>query len=274
MRAIAVLAAMFSLHPGIAVAAPQILALMATDGPRPLECEGEICRAEFTAICLQEHRPVPNAGTVYELLPASQGAKETGAPVLVATGAEGQVRRIDMVGARARYVSMRGQFAIAIEIPKAVLDAAGAKTAGIAVGKTAILTPEPLLDDPKPITVGEIRAVLGRHVQIAQGFERDVAAGLATSRVLNALVNALPKAKKPRREDELAASDRVFASYVAGPAGPEKRAAEDVRSIILTCDMREMREAYRTVRTCVQVYHDRIMAGVNTAYWRRAAKNT
>ncbi|MFN0043266.1 MAG: hypothetical protein ACKVSF_08660 [Alphaproteobacteria bacterium] len=274
IRAMAALAVSFVFHPGFAVAAPQILALMATDGPRPLECEGEICRAEFTAICLQEHRPVPNAGTVYELLPASKSTKETGEPVLIATMADGLTRRIDMAGARARFISMRGQFAMAIEIPKAVLDAMGAKAAGIAIAKTAILTPEPLQDDPQPITVGEIRAVLGRHVQIAHGFERDVAGGLATSRVLNALVNALPKAKRPRREDELAASERVLASYAAGPVGAERRASDDIRSIIVTCDMREMRAAYRTVRTCVQVYHDRIIAGVNTTYWRRAAKIT
>lgn len=127
IRATAVLAAIFALYPGFALAAPQILALMATDGPQPLECDGEICRAEFTAICLQEHRSVPNAGTVYELLPASQGAKETGEPVLIATGIDGKMRRISMTAVRARYVSIRGQFAMAIEIPKAALDAAGAK---------------------------------------------------------------------------------------------------------------------------------------------------
>ena len=251
-------------------AAPQILALMPTESARPLECEGDTCRAEFSAICLQEERRVPNAGTAYELL---RDGKAAGGPVLVLATAGGKTKRLDMAEAQARFTSLRGQFAMAIEVPRAVLAAHGSVNAAIAVERTAFLSPVPVAGDDSPITLGEVRAVLGRHVTVAAAFERDVAAGLAITRVVNALVNALPKAKRPKREDELAAAEAILARYAAGPDGPEKRAAEDVAGSVHTCDIQDVRRVYKTIRTCLQVYHDNVMTGINTAYWKRAGKS-
>ena len=251
-------------------AAPQILALMPTESARPLECEGETCRAEFSGICLQEERRVPNAGTAYELL---REGKAAGGPVLVLAMAGGKTKRLDMAEAQARFTSLRGQFAMAIEVPRAVLAVHGALSGAVAVEKTAFLSPVPVAGDDSPITLGEVRAVLGRHVTMAAAFERDVAAGLATTRVVNALVNALPKAKRPKREDELAAAEAILARYAAGPDGPEKRAADDVASSVHTCDIQDVRRVYKTIRTCLQVYHDNVMTGINTAYWKRVGKS-
>jgi hypothetical protein len=252
-----------------AAAAPQILALLPTEASRPLECDGEMCRAEFSAICLQEERRVPVAGTAYELL---RDGKTGGEPVLSLALVSGKTKRLDMTAARARFTSLRGQFAMAIDVPRAVLEAHGASGAAIFVEKTAFLSPVPVAGDDSPITVGEVRAVLGRHVSVAAGFERDVAAGLATTRVANALVNALPPGKKPKRADELAMSEAVLTRYAQGPDGPEKRAADDMASVIHSCDMRDFRQVYKTMRACVQVYHDSVMTGINTAYWKRVGK--
>ncbi|MEN8195700.1 MAG: hypothetical protein ABFS30_04185 [Pseudomonadota bacterium] len=48
-----------------AFAAPQILALLETDGPAPLICEDGKCSAEFSGFCLQKERPDPKYGTQY-----------------------------------------------------------------------------------------------------------------------------------------------------------------------------------------------------------------
>jgi len=187
--------------------------------------------------------------------------------------ADGKTKRLDMAEAQARFASLRGQFAMAIEVPRAVLAAHGALSGAVAVEKTAFLSPVPMAGDDSPITLGEVRAVLGRHVTVASAFERDVAAGLATTRVVNALVNALPKAKRPKREDELAAAAAILARYAAGPDGPEKRAAEHAAGSVHTCDMQDVRRVYKTIRTCLQVYHDNVMTGINTAYWKRVGKS-
>src|SRR5687768_9398109 len=51
-----------------AAAAPQALGVMASADPVPLVCAGSECRAEVTAFCLQESRPVPPEGTDYRAI--------------------------------------------------------------------------------------------------------------------------------------------------------------------------------------------------------------
>jgi hypothetical protein len=48
-----------------AFAAPQILAVLATGEPVPLTCVKGVCEAEFSAMCLQWARAMPEPGTAY-----------------------------------------------------------------------------------------------------------------------------------------------------------------------------------------------------------------
>jgi hypothetical protein len=52
--------------PGQAAAAPQILGLVAQAQPTQLKCEGGVCKAEFSTVCLQEHRQSPILGAAYK----------------------------------------------------------------------------------------------------------------------------------------------------------------------------------------------------------------
>ena len=51
--------------PAAGQAAPQILGLAATAAPLPLQCADGVCSVEVSGICLQKHRPAPDAGTAY-----------------------------------------------------------------------------------------------------------------------------------------------------------------------------------------------------------------
>ena len=75
-----------SVHP--AAAAPQALGVMASHGPVPLVCNGGECRAEVTAFCLQEARPVPPEATAYE--PVGEAPMS-----LVLQRADGSTLRLD-----------------------------------------------------------------------------------------------------------------------------------------------------------------------------------
>lgn len=46
---------------------PQVLGLVATKLPVPLDCTDGTCTGFFSAFCLQEHRPKPDAGHVYDV---------------------------------------------------------------------------------------------------------------------------------------------------------------------------------------------------------------
>src|SRR5262249_48754508 len=51
-------------HP--AAAAPQVLGLMASNGPVPLRCDERDCSAIVPSFCLQRERAMPSYGTGYE----------------------------------------------------------------------------------------------------------------------------------------------------------------------------------------------------------------
>jgi len=70
-----------------AFAAPQILALLETPEPTPLACAGGVCQAEFSTMCLQKNREIPQPGTAYA--PATPDSV-----VLVLTRADGTTTRV------------------------------------------------------------------------------------------------------------------------------------------------------------------------------------
>ena len=90
-----------------AAAAPQMLGLIASNGPVPLSCAGGTCTAELSSFCLQRDRDVPPAGTAY------RPVDDTGL-TLVATLADGQTRRLP-AGDRLRIESERNYTAVAVE---------------------------------------------------------------------------------------------------------------------------------------------------------------
>ncbi len=57
---------------GTALAAPQVLGLVATNGTVEPICHGSRCGAEFTVFCLQPDRFSPDRGTPYDLASAEQ----------------------------------------------------------------------------------------------------------------------------------------------------------------------------------------------------------
>ncbi|MEK9722675.1 MAG: hypothetical protein VW405_04210 [Rhodospirillaceae bacterium] len=48
-----------------AQAAPQIIGVVATAQPLPVQCADGVCTAEVSGVCLQEKRPAPPEGTAY-----------------------------------------------------------------------------------------------------------------------------------------------------------------------------------------------------------------
>lgn len=57
--------------PAASQAAPQILGLIATATPLPLQCADGVCSVEVSGICLQENRPAPETGTAYKAVPGA-----------------------------------------------------------------------------------------------------------------------------------------------------------------------------------------------------------
>lgn len=134
-------------------AAPQILGLVATSEPTPLNCADGECRAEFTAFCLQEHRYAPPNNHPYRT------ARNADLAVIL-TKSDGS--EIKLPGSIIKLVnSTRGFSSVSMGISQAVLDETGAVSAAIEVGEYVSLIPEPEAGDKEPLGEAEIAHFTG-----------------------------------------------------------------------------------------------------------------
>ena len=107
MRALSYVAAALALAVSLPaqaeVALPQALALVSTGGDVALRCDGAVCRAEFSAFCLERDKPSPSDGTAYHLV-NDGGVSVAG---ILADGT-----RIDLPADQLSYRSMRRHLAL------------------------------------------------------------------------------------------------------------------------------------------------------------------
>lgn len=247
--------------PAPSQASPQILALLSTEGPVPLECEGAICTAELSAFCLEEKRATPELGTFYRA-PAGAGI------VLIVTAGDGSVREID--GApHALFASLRDMTAVRVTVDRRLFGD-GARVA-IRAGTASALLPEASRRHGRAHTPAEIahatgplRAAAARIVDGSPAAE--VARGL--SRALNLL----------RHEDHAAAA------LLAGAAAPVVRAcAAKVASE--AAGRRQIVGVYGywtgraivgapSLKICLEEAHGTLMTALNRRFWRGDAGGT
>ena len=112
--------------PSLGFAAPQAMALVASHGSTPLNCEGGACSAEFSAFCLQQDRASPPQGTAYSLQDAGT-VQVTG----ITTGGASVTLDPQTV---LKFHSLRTQVAVRISVDADVMAARGLRSVSVAVG--------------------------------------------------------------------------------------------------------------------------------------------
>ncbi|MFQ5785265.1 MAG: hypothetical protein ACE5H8_10635 [Alphaproteobacteria bacterium] len=240
-------------------AAPQVLALVASNGSVPLVCDGETCAAEFTAFCLQETRPPPPRGTVYRAV----GGAGISVAVTAADGRRFALPADDVL----RIDTVRGYAAVRISLPASRLRALGATGVTVAVGEGVSLVPEPVAGDPDPLDAEEIAATTGplraAGTRLVERDNSDVGA----ARLTGVLINALPA------EDGVSAE--VRRGLWRNAVTPTREAAASPEAI------RRARAAYDrcnaaigwhtsmfvTLRDCLGYVHDHFIGSRNRIYW-------
>jgi hypothetical protein len=238
--------------------APQILALVETDAPVPLSCDGDNCRAELSAFCLQRDQAAPQHGTPYQV-------RNRDSLRLVLRAADGTVLRL-AAPARLAINSVRSYSAVAVSLPQAVLREAGAVGAGLEVGEAVSLLPRVIAQDPDhgddvevKLATGPLRKI-GRRVVDRGGVE------IAIVRATNALINAVPVRDvtlPPRRTTWKQDIFRRLAEV--NPKGlPGASAAFD------DCAGRMRYPGGESFRACLQFRHDAMMDALTREYWEAA----
>lgn len=251
LKTAAFISAMLAIAP--AYAAPQILGLVASAQPIPLTCEGGVCRAEVSSVCLQQHRKSPEPGTAY--LPA-EGSEIT------LTGAGGKFVAVQSL---VKMTSVRGFTSVSVSMAEATVHALGLRSGQLrlAIGAMASAPPVAVPGDANPLSAAEIARYTGPLRPAAEGAIRgDVT--LSASDILNQMINRLPHSR-PVGAAEISPALADVTGADGAPAPETKR--------LLTRALDECRYQLRTERTpglrsCLGNQHDILISDTTQKVWK------
>jgi hypothetical protein len=241
-----------------ASAAPQVLGVMASVQPVPLVCLDGQCRAEVTAFCLQESRPVPSEGTAYQALGSDQLA-------LVLKRADGGEVRLPAEAAA--ISSSRGFTAVSISVPETLLQRHGAVAAEVEVLAGATVAPVPVAGDPAPQSAEEIALAAGPMRRLAADRLEQGPTGDA-ARLVERLISALP----PKDRETPAVRDGLWDVAI----GPTIEAASDPEGAAMArlaydgCRAALGTGYVPNLRHCLERGHGEMMIERTHAFWREA----
>ncbi len=237
-----------------ALAAPQILALVATPEPVPLTCVDGNCRAELSAFCMQRSRPEPGNGVSYTL-------HDTASVAIVARAADGRTVRLPL-GPGAKIYTARSYTAVAVNIAEASL--AGLTDPAIEVAPETSLIPDAVPGDPDPLSEREIAYTTGPMRQLAEKVLARNAVDRDAATIVSRLVNALPEIGRISRDERNTLWRRVISDGRGHWSTPGMRKARE------NLDYCEYRNSFYSWRNCLTYKHDSLMMHLNTDYWNAA----
>lgn len=240
---------LFSLLPGTAWAAPQIMGLVATAEPAPMQCADGQCTALLSAFCLQEKRLPPDFHSAY--LPA-----DSGQVVLVVTAAEGRTTRME-AGGLVEFRSRYGYTAIEARLPLDRLDVIQPISLALEVRPRAALLPVARAGDPDPLTAAEIAIATGPWRLAAEAAMEGDADGAASARTAMRLINALPVAGDIQSDER----EPLWRRVAGNPATPARLAFDAcIRSV-------DQSIGY-SLRKCLEERHEKLQVENTRDFWR------
>jgi hypothetical protein len=242
---------------GPAQAAPQALALVATGGDVSLACDGDECKAEMSAFCLQHDRTTPVRGTRYDLVDGSD-------LILKGETADGREIVLD-AGKLLKFHTERTHVALRVSIPQAELQALGVAKVRINVGENVALLPEPEANDSRPqqesdllILAGPLRILGAKLVDRNRGH-------MVAARLTNRMINGV-SADASITADE---GEQLWQSTLAGvkEQGLPSEGVGLARRAVEFCKFAIDNRVQRTMRGCLQSEHDDFLKVLNGNFW-------
>jgi len=239
-------------------AAPQILGVVASHGPIPLNCTSDGCQADLSTFCLQQSRDNPARGQTY--VPA-EGADI----ILIGTDRLGRNVRLSAMP-YLEFATDRGFTAIEVTLPPARLAELGLLEIAVGIGEGVSLVPVAAANDSSPQTAGEIAIATGKfREQGIEFFDRPGETGDAI-RLANQMINALPALGR-----SIDGSDgRVLEAAIATDAGKASstEGIELARLMYATCQEKvNLSHYFDNMRSCLEGAHDQLVANTNVNLW-------
>jgi hypothetical protein len=235
-----------------AKADPQVLGLLATAAPVPMNCAGAVCLATVSAFCLEKSQSTPSSGTLYS--PAHPGRV-----TVSVTEADGRTRTVAVDGA-VTFVSQRGALAVRVVVDRRRLGLDENARVTLAVGADASLIADGTSSRDATRQL-QVTTAIGAHralgSRLVDGAGKDAAAarGLAVMMNGGAVADTSP-------------AGAIRAACAAEVARREHMLRTTIGLYGFTSNGRI--DARFTVETCLEQAHDRLMLKLNERYWNAA----
>ena len=241
-----------------ALAAPQMLGVVATNTPIPMYCQSGQCSAELTTICLHERRDSPPRGFGYTV-------HDEGSVVVAGVRADGTMAPLP-TNIGVAIAAARGHAAVRISLPQRRLAELGFTQLRVTVRDGATLVPDTMTGDAFPLTPADINEGAGALRQIAHaivdaGGERAEATQLAAR-----MINELPRYGRADQSKRIGLWKTISATAATALSRDGRNRA---RAIYMRCN-RKTQLGDQTLRQCMVAAHDRLISELNEAYWQAA----
>ncbi len=231
------------------LAAPQILGLVASDEPVPMQCADGTCTALLSAFCLQKGRLPPDFETAYQ--PARPGDV-----ALTVTTADGRQHRFDAANL-VRFHSRYGYTAIRADLTLAALGIAAPASLAIEIAPLTTMLPAHRPGDADPLTAEEIALAAGPARLAAETVLEGDSEPARTARTTARLINALPL----QADVPAGARDALWAR-VAGPDATLR-----ARRMFDACGRTVDQSLGYPMRKCLEDRHERLQIENTHAFW-------
>jgi len=246
-----------------ALAAPQIVAAVPSNGPIALACDADTCAAEISTICLQRGRAAPPPGWRYGVRAADRAA-------IAVTGIRAGGGEIALDAGILDFTALRGQVAFRVMVPRKRLDRLGLAALRVGVERPAMLVPTAEPGDPEPQTTDAIARAAGEMTATAGYWLALRGETLAIARVANRIVNRLPDAGSIGPEQAQALWRAAAAPETELAAGGHRDAIGRARHMVEFCRASAFEPGQFPMRRCLTRFHDRTMQDLNRDYWHAA----
>ena len=239
-------------------AAPQTLALVASNAPIELVCKGEGCTAELSSYCLQSDRIAPKSGMAYW---PTEGSSIT----VQATTRDG--RSLTLAARDAlRFHALRSHTAVHVALAPGLRERLDLASVQVVLAEDVTLVPEAEPGDDNPISASELAMVENSLRPAGAAIVDRNGDGTQAARVANRMINILPVNRV-----DLAAAERSWRQIIADArqGGLSPMASRMAQNAYELC--RFFAERYRSsdaLRKCMQGQHDSLMQRLNTDYWK------
>ena len=240
-----------SLRP--AMAAPQILGLVASAEPLPMRCENGLCATDASVFCLQKWRQSPAAGMRYS--PAGGEGVQ-----IIALGEDG--KQVVVPDPKLQIVALRGHSAVSIGVDVEWLYKRKYQSVALKIGQKVSLIPEAVADDPTPQTAKDVEVALGKLRDLGHKLVDTAGRNVHTAQLLAHVGGKLPRLGRAHDDRRNAAWENGVSDL--GGINP-KILAKAKRKFDRCHDVTF--GGSTSLRQCLGAQHDILMGKLNARYW-------